>query len=76
MCRFTADSCGLTVSTGISDSTALGNIAVQMIACKELKDVAEARELISQSYPPNVYEPRDTNAWDDAYGAYEHALFA
>ncbi|MDR0651966.1 MAG: rhamnulokinase [Synergistaceae bacterium] len=76
MCQSTADACGLAVSTGIPDSTALGNIAVQMIARKELKDVAEARELIAQSYPPKVYEPRGTSAWDDAYEAYERALFA
>ena len=41
---------------GPVEATAIGNIAAQMIAEGELKDLQEARNCIYQSFPIMVYE--------------------
>ncbi|WP_334073164.1 MULTISPECIES: rhamnulokinase [Paenibacillus] len=54
----TADLMEKTVSAGPSESTAIGNLAVQMIACGRLGNVREAREAIAKSFPVTRYVPR------------------
>ena len=51
----TAASCGKKVIVGPSESAALGNIAVQMIVNGELKDARHARETVSNSVNPDVW---------------------
>jgi hypothetical protein len=43
---------GLTVTAGPVEATALGNIAVQMIADGAVADIGAARRLIADSFPP------------------------
>ena len=38
------------VVTGITEATAIGNLAVQLIASGEVKDITEARNLIANSF--------------------------
>ena len=67
-CRMTADALGVPVLCGPTEGACAGNVLVQMIATGDLRDHAEARELMGVSDPPVVYEPnRDTAAaWDSA----------
>ncbi|WP_019638015.1 rhamnulokinase [Paenibacillus fonticola] len=58
LCQLTADVLGITVQAGPTESTALGNVAVQMISSGEIDGIAEARELIGRSFPASVYQPR------------------
>ncbi|MFD3261069.1 rhamnulokinase [Paenibacillus lentus] len=58
LCQLTADVLAKTVQAGPSESTALGNIAVQMITSGEVGKLSEARELIARSFPPRVFKPR------------------
>ena len=67
LCQFTADACGRPVYAGPTEATALGNIAVQAIAAGEIKDLSEARHVIRNSFEIQLYEPKDTSMWDDAY---------
>ena len=46
----------------------MGNALLQAIALGELRDIAEAREVVRRSVEPAVYEPNHTQAWEDAYG--------
>jgi rhamnulokinase len=55
--QLTADCTGLTVYAGPVEATALGNLAVQWIAVKQLGDVAQARRMIQNSVQPEVYSP-------------------
>lgn len=55
--QLTADACRRTVMAGPVEATALGNLAVQMVASGELDSIAEARQLIANSYPVEVFEP-------------------
>lgn len=69
LCQYAADCCGKTVSAGPVEATALGNIAMQLIACGEIDSVAKAREIIRNSFDVATYEPRAEHraAWDTAY---------
>lgn len=55
--QLTADLLGIEVRTGPSEATAIGNIAVQLIAAGTLPDLAGARRTIAASFPPNVCVP-------------------
>ena len=65
--QFAADACGRPVYAGPVEATAMGNIAAQAIAAGELKNVAEAREVIAKSTDIKYYEPKNPEAWDEAY---------
>lgn len=54
--ELTAKACGKTVYTGPTEATAVGNVAVQMIAAGELADLKSARECIFHSFKINKYE--------------------
>lgn len=53
--ELTAKACGRPVLTGPTEGTAIGNIAVQMIASGELKDLKDARECIFKSFDIKEY---------------------
>src|SRR5262249_38497589 len=49
--QFTADATGRTVLAGPVEATALGNIAMQMLATGAVASLAEARAVIDRSFP-------------------------
>ena len=62
--QLTADATGLPVVAGRSVATALGNVAVQMLATGAVASLADARTLIDRSVPTTLFTPRDVDAWD------------
>jgi len=54
--RITADVCGVSVHAGPTEATAIGNIAVQMIALGEISDIYAVRKMIADSFDIKVYE--------------------
>ena len=54
----TADATGLTVYAGPTEGTALGNMIVQMIASKEIRDLHEARNIIGESFEIREVRPQ------------------
>ena len=67
----TANACGVTVNAGPIEATALGNIAVQLIAKGEVADLAEARKIIKDSFDIKSYQPVDVEAWNEAYDRFK-----
>lgn len=55
--QLTANRSGKTVYAGPSEGTAIGNLAVQMLASEVFWTVDEARECIFQSFPVERYMP-------------------
>ena len=71
LCQLCADACERPVYAGPVEATAIGNIAVQAISSGEIKDLSEAREVISNSFEIDHYEPKGDKAmWDDAYAKF------
>jgi rhamnulokinase len=62
--QLTADATGLPVIAGPVEATALGNVAVQMLATGAAASLAEARAIIDRSVPTTVFTPRDLDAWN------------
>jgi len=70
LCQAIADACGRRVVAGPIEATAIGNLMMQAVAAGDVSGIAEAREVIRNSFPVEEYEPRQTAAWDDAYGRF------
>ena len=60
LCQMTSDATGVPVVAGPIEATAAGNVAVQLIAAGEIKDLAEARKIIADSFAVVKYEPKDS----------------
>lgn len=54
--ELTAKACGKKVFAGPTEATAVGNLAVQMIAAKECEDLWDARQCIGESFPIQCFE--------------------
>jgi rhamnulokinase len=74
LCQATADACGRPVIAGPVEATAVGNVMVQAIAAGTVADIAEARQIVGESFAVERYEPRDAAAWDEAYGRFVKLL--
>ncbi len=70
LCQMTASASGRTVIAGPVEATALGNIAVQLMALGEIKDMKEARQIIKASETTYEYTPQDSEKWEEAYKKY------
>lgn len=71
LCQAAADASGRRVVAGPVEATAIGNVMVQAIADGSVGSIAEAREVIRRSFDVEQYEPKNTAAWDDAYGRFQ-----
>jgi rhamnulokinase len=56
--QFVADTTGRRVIAGPSEATAIGNILVQAMGAGVVKDLAEAREVVRNSFELTVVEPK------------------
>jgi len=65
--QFTADATGRHVVTGPVEATAIGNLSLQAITLGHLGSVQEARTLIRDSFPIDVFEPASQVGWEEAY---------
>ena len=72
--QFTADSTGRTVITGPVEATAIGNILMQAIAMQHVGSLAEARKIVRASFEPEVYQPKRTSVWDEAYARLQKVM--
>ena len=62
--QFTADATGRRVSAGPAEATALGNIAIQILATGGATSLQEVRAIVDRSFPTQVFEPLHTDQWD------------
>ncbi len=74
LCQLTADATRRGVRAGPVEATAIGNLLVQAIALGDVRDVAEAREVVRRSFPQTEYLPRLSARWDDAYEQFQNGL--
>jgi rhamnulokinase len=63
--QFTADATGREVLAGPAEATALGNVAMQILATGAANSLAEVRGIIEHSFPTEVFAPGDTASWDE-----------
>lgn len=70
LCQMTADACNRHVVAGPVEATAIGNLMVQAMASGEVDSVADARQIVKNSFELHEYTPQNTAAWDEAYARF------
>lgn len=65
--QMVADAIDRPVVTGPIEGAAIGNLLLQAMALGELKSLEEVRQVVRNSESVHTYEPRHTQAWEDAY---------
>ena len=67
LCQLTADACNRPVVAGPVEATAIGNVLVQAIGLRELKGLADAREVVRRSFDVKAYAPKQPDRWQGPY---------
>ena len=67
LCQFTADACNRPVLAGPVEATAIGNVLVQAIGLGIVNSLAEARELVRNSFEVRTYLPKEPGRWEEPY---------
>ena len=62
--QLTADATGRRVLAGPAEATALGNVAIQILATGEAASLHEVRANVDRSFPTEVFLPLETDKWD------------
>ncbi|NCO43358.1 MAG: rhamnulokinase [Armatimonadetes bacterium CG_4_10_14_3_um_filter_66_18] len=68
--QLAADCTGRRVLAGPVEATAIGNILVQAVAREHLGSIAEARQIVRDSFDLAAYEPQTGQDWDAAYARF------
>lgn len=70
--QFTADACTRPVFAGPIEATALGNVLLQARAAGDISSLSEIREVVRSSETIGEYTPKDSAAWDNAWGRFQN----
>ena len=70
LCGMTANSTGCRIIAGPIEATAMGNVAVQLIAQGDIANLSEARKIIGASFETIEYLPKEETQWSEAYKRY------
>lgn len=71
LCQFTADATGLEVVAGPAEATVIGNLALQAFAAGQLRHAADIQELVTRSFQPVIYRPRQDAEWTRQFEHYQ-----
>lgn len=62
--QLTADATGRRVLAGPAEATALGNVAMQILATGGATSLQEVRAMVDLSFPTEVFDPLEPGKWD------------
>jgi sugar (pentulose or hexulose) kinase len=65
--QLTANATGRTVIAGPVEAAAIGNILMQAMATGQIKNIAQGKQLVRNSFPLKQYQPTETALWQQRY---------
>jgi rhamnulokinase len=69
--QLTADATGRRVLAGPAEATALGNVAIQILATGGASSLQEVRAIVDRSFPTEVFDPLETDKWEQQAERFE-----
>jgi rhamnulokinase len=69
--QLTADATGRRVLAGPAEATALGNVAIQILATGGASSLREVRAIVDRSFPTEVFDPLEPGKWDQQAERFE-----
>ena len=72
--QMAADACNRRVVAGPVEATAVGNLMMQAVADGAVGNIAQAREVICQSFAVQQFHPKNPRPWDAAYETFQGLL--
>ena len=69
--QFTANATGKRVLAGPAEATALGNVAIQILATGGASSLKEVRNIVDHSFATEVFEPLETDKWNAQAGRFQ-----
>lgn len=70
LCQLIADCIGLAVVAGPVEASALGNGMLQAIATGHISNIASGRAAIAASVQRTTYQPKRSDAWEEAWARF------
>ena len=70
LCQMAADACNRRVIAGPVEATAIGNLMMQAVSCGDLGSIAEARQVVGESFSVKTYLPANSDPWDEAFSRF------
>ena len=67
LCELTASAAGRALIAGPAEATAIGNLMVLALGRGDVGSLAEAREVVRNSFELRTYEPDRATSWDAAF---------
>ena len=67
LCQMAADACNRRVIAGPVEATAIGNVMMQAVSGSDVSSIAQARQVIRNSFDVAEYSPRNPSPWDEAF---------
>lgn len=74
--QMTADCCKIPVLGGPIEATALGNVALQLMASGDISSIKAARKIIADGENLKLYTPTATADWDSAFERFKAVIKA
>ena len=74
LCQMISDAATKPVIAGPPETTAAGNIIMQMIGAGDIGGIEEGREIIRNSIKLDYYEPIDTGRWKNKFEIYKNIV--
>jgi len=74
LCQLTADACNRTVVAGPVEATAIGNVLVQAIGLRLIANLAQARDIVRDSFEVREFTPGDSGRWTEAHQRFQSMI--
>jgi len=69
--QLTADATSTKVLAGPAEATALGNVAMQILATGAVSSLQEVRSIVERSFPTEEFDPLEAGNWDEQAERFE-----